>query len=40
MLNLGVPSNKFDVDLFILYIEICVWYILNYELLGIMLRIN
>ena len=40
MLNLGVPSKNFDVDLFILYIEIHVWYIHNYKLLGIMLRMN
>ena len=28
------------MDLFILYIEIHVWYITNYKLLGMMLRIN
>ena len=40
MLNLGVPSNKIDVDLFNLYIEIHVWYIHNYKSLGIIFRIN
>ena len=40
MFNLGIPSKQFDVDLFILYIEIYVWYIHNNKLLGIMLRIN
>ena len=39
MLIQGYLQTKFDVDLFILYIEIYVRYIHNYKLLG-MLRIN